>query len=214
MDLTGLQQDEAIHHLLAEADSLMISDGVQPEYKGKPGNYWEELTLQYDYNKSKYWRKLAFEYIKNNPVKFMKFYLLGIGHSLFNLGTGIYSLYFNLTAQRKAFNLKSEKNLLIAVKKFLTEKNFTEIVLGLFIFLYLAIIYTGFVIGIINSSSINNNSIKYFILIIILYFLIVAGAGGLARFKLPAIPFYIIVSAIGFEHLKKYCEQKINIFRK
>lgn len=194
---TNLSQNEAIFRLLSEADSLMGKDNIQPMFNRKPSNYWEELTLQYDFNKAYYWRKLALYYISKYPLEFMKFYLLGILHSFGNLATATYSNYFNLDDETTNFNLKAEKNLPNLFSNFLKNKNSIEIILALVIFFYLLSIYVGLLIGFIRFKNLNLPHIKLFFYSFFIYFILIAGAGGLARFKLPSIPFYLIISSIG-----------------
>ncbi len=193
-------QEETIFQLLAEADSLMRSDSVLPMFNINPKDYWEELTLQYDFNKAEYWRKLAITYIKSYPFDFTKFYLLGIIHSFLNLGSGVYSEYFNLNKSELRFNIKEQDNLIKLIVQFFQNKSLSEIIIGFSIFLYLTFVYVGLIIGIFNNKEITDWKIRYFIILLFIYFILIAGAGGLARFKLPSLPFYLIISSIGINN--------------
>lgn len=201
MNFTNKTQDETIFLLLSEADSLMKSDGVKAMLNKEPSNYWEELTLQYDYNRSKYWKKLAFVYLKNYPFEFTKFYLLGVLHSIVNLGTSNYAVYFNLTQNREGINLKFEKNLISLITKFFKKKTLAELIIGFYIAVYLFTVYLGVIIGFSQKNLFQVKGIKYLIILITIYFILISGAGGLARFRLPAIPFYLIFSAVGINYL-------------
>lgn len=214
MSQTNLSQNEAIFRLLSEADSLMGKDNIQPMFNRKPLNYWEELTLQYDFNKAFYWKKLAFIYISNYPFQFIRFYLIGILHSFGNLGTAIYSEYFNLKEKTYKFNLKVETSFIEMFNNFFKNKNSTEIFLALIIFLYLFIVYTGLIIGIVHFKKLDLTQIKLFLFSFFIYFILIAGSGGLARFKLPSIPFYLIISSVGLFSIYSFITKKINkIFR-
>lgn len=204
-----IKQNEAINKLLAEADSLMEVDGVRPMFNKKPSNYWEELTLQYDFNKSHYWKQLAIYYISNHTKEFIKFYLLGVFHSLVNLGTGTYSTYFALEKKINNFNIKEQKDIQSLLKKFIENKSMKEIILAILIGSYLLFVYAGLIIGIYNFKMIKSNYISLFLIILAFYFILIAGAGGLARFKLPSIPFYIIFSSIGLEIILKFLEERL-----
>lgn len=200
MNLSHQNQDETIYQLLAEADSLMKTDGEMPIFKEKPKNYWEELTLQYDFNKAKYWRKLAFIYIEKYPFEFIKFYSLGIMHTFINLATSAYSIYFNFTPVRQNFNIKSESNFIQLIKNYLSAKNIYELLAGFLILIYLIIVYSGLLYGLIKSELNENRLVKILVFSVIIYFIIISGAGGLARFKLPSIPFYLVFSAAGVNY--------------
>lgn len=201
MQITNLPQDAAIYKLLSEADSLMKADGVSPVFNKNPVNYWDSLTLQYDFNKTVYWMKLALGYINLYPLKFIKFYSLGIVHSFTNVGTSAFSAYFNLSSGSGSLNIKSESDIFALIKRYFTEKNVYEIIIGLIISLFLAIVYTGCFIGIIKIKLIEDRLTAYFLLAAIIYFVLISGAGGLVRFKLPAIPFYLALTALGINHL-------------
>lgn len=202
----NLPQHIIEHQLRAEADSLMLKEGKLPMFNKKPSDYWEELTLQVDYNKTEFWKRIALNYIKNDPLSFFQYYFIGITHSLFNLGSKEFAYYLNFTEKPSTINIKTEQNFFRLIKKFFIEKSLIEILLGIFIALYFLVIYSSGIIGIIKIKSFKNKKVLILLLIISFYFLIVAGAGGLARFKLPAIPFYIVFVGIGisylFEHWK------------
>uniref|UniRef100_A0A7V2ZIA5 Glycosyltransferase family 39 protein n=1 Tax=Ignavibacterium album TaxID=591197 RepID=A0A7V2ZIA5_9BACT len=183
--------------LRMEADSLMHAEGVNPVWNKEPNDYWEGLNLQQDFNKTKYWKKVALKYIKNEPVTFAKYYILGILHTLFNLGTSEFAENLNLVKEAKSVNLKSEPNLINLIKKFFTEKSLAEILLGFFIALYLFVVYSSLLIGLIKIVKSENRFLYLVPVLFALYFILIAGAGGLARFKMPAVPFYIGISAYG-----------------
>lgn len=202
MNKLKIQQDDAIFQLLAEADSLMIIDGKKPMFDKKPSNYWEELTLQYDFNKAYYWKKLAIYYISNHTTDFIKFYILGVFHSFANLGTGTYSVYFNLVKKENNFNIKEEENILKLLNKFIKNKSTSEIIIAFIIGVYLFFVYLSLVVGLFNLKMINPSYIRFFIILLSIYFILISGAGGLARFKLPSIPFYLLVTSVGFNSIK------------
>lgn len=183
--------------LRAEADSLMYSENVVPLFNKEPTDYWEGLAARLDYKKTEYWKRVAFNYIKKEPLTFAKYYLLGIVHTFFNLGTKEFAYYLNFTEHPSSLNLKEEPSFLKIISKFFTEKPLVEIILGFLILLYLIISYLFGIKGIYEIKFSDHKNFLFLCLIISAYFISVAGAGGLARFKLPAIPFYIIFISIG-----------------
>lgn len=211
-----LPQHIVEYQLRAEADSLMISEGKQTIFTGKPNDYWEELTLQLDYNKTEYWKRVAIKYIKEDPIIFIKYYTIGIFHSLFNLGSKEFAYYLNITNKPSGINIKSEQNIFRLFIRFFSEKTLPEILIGISISLYLFIIYLGGLLGLIQINYQQNKHILVLLIVIAIYFLLIAGAGGLARFKLPAIPFYIAIVSIGlnylFDLLKKNFLKRIFLF--
>ncbi len=183
--------------LRAEADSMMVADGVSARWNYNPRDYWDGLNIQQDYNKTKYWKIVALKYIKQEPLLFAKFYLLGIFHTLFNLGTIEFAQSLNLVEQTKSVNLKSEPNLINLIKKFIAEKSAAELIVGFFVSVYILVVYISFFIGLLKIFRSENRFIYLVPVLFALYFIFIAGAGGLARFKMPAVPFYTGISALG-----------------
>ncbi|BDQ02775.1 hypothetical protein [Ignavibacterium sp.] len=192
-----------------EADSLMLSEGVKPHWNKTPQDYWESLHLQQDYNKTRYWKKVALKYIMNDPVNFVKYYGLGIAHTLFNLATSDFSVNLGIS-KGEYINLKAEPNLLNALKKFISGKSTGELLIGSFVILYLLFVYISFIIGFVKLAKSEKKSFLFIAVLFAFYFLLIAGAGGLARFKMPAVPFYIGISAYGFNVIMNYLMRKIN----
>lgn len=189
--------------LRAEADSLMRTDNVVPLFNKEPADYWEGLSAQLDYRKTEYWKRVALKYIKQEPLDFAKYYLLGIIHTFFNLGTKEFAYYLNFTTQTSSLNLKEETGFIRIITKFFTEKPAIEIILGILIFIYLLISYLAALKGIFEIRLYNNKNFLFFCLIVAAYFILIAGAGGLARFKLPALPFYVVFISLGINSFLK-----------
>ena len=191
--------------LLNEADSLMLEEGTYNDLtKQKYIESDSGMIIKDAQIKASYWRKLAFTYIKNDPVLFVKHYSLGILHTFFNLGTSIYSTYLGVPTKNNAkIDLKKEKSLSNLIMKFFNEKQPFEIVMGIFIFLYLLITYFTLVNGLFQFNGSDKKIFLFLCFSLFMYFILIAGSGGLARFRLPAIPFYLIFSAVGLDHLIK-----------
>ncbi len=183
--------------LRMEADSLMYSEGITPHWNQKPKNYWDSLNLKFDYNKTKFWQKVAIKYIKENPYDFIRFYFLGIIHTLFNLNTTSIAENLNLIKTGNKLNLKTNLNLFELIKNFLIQKSLAEIFIGISVLIYTLIVYLGFILGFLKSFKASNRFLIFSCILFAIYFILIAGAGGLARFKMPAVPFYIGISAYG-----------------
>ncbi len=205
-----LPQHIVEYQLRAEADSLMMKEGKQPVFKGIPADYWEGITLQVDYNKTEYWKRVALKYIKEDLLSFVKYYTIGIIHSLFNLGSKEFAYFLNFTEKPSSINIKSEQNILRLFIRFFSEKSLPEILIGISISIYLFVIYLGGLFGLIQTKYQQNKNILVLLIVIAIYFLLIAGAGGLARFKLPAIPFYIASVSIGLNYLFDLLQKKFS----
>lgn len=194
-----------------EADSLMLADGIKPFWNEKPKDYWEGLYLQQDINKTEYWKRTAIKYIKQDPILFLKHYFLGIIHLLINVASTEFSESLNITPEGKSLNLKTETNLINLIKRFFNEKAPPEIIFGILVGIYLFLIYFSLIVGLIKLKDFNNKYILYAYFLFSFYFILIAGAGGLARFRLPAVPFYIGISGVGLFEIISYSLRKFNI---
>lgn len=194
-----------------EADSLMLADGIKPFWNEKPKDYWEELNLQQDINKTEYWKRTAIKYINQDPVSFTKHYFIGILHSFLNVASAGFAESLNLTSKGRSINLKSETDFINLIKRFFIEKSLPEIIFGILIGIYLFLIYFSLIMGLIKLKDYNNKNILYAYFLFSIYFILIAGAGGLARFRLPAVPFYIGISGLGLFEIIKYSLRKFNI---
>ncbi|RPJ69515.1 MAG: hypothetical protein EHM20_16345, partial [Alphaproteobacteria bacterium] len=172
--------------LLAEADKMIEADGLNPQ----------ELN---GFQKSIYWQSLAKRYIADDPMGFVRSYLLGMTHIFFSLDTKNFLDVFGIPSD--PFEIKAYPNLIDLVKAFIKIKGITGILIGSIILLYLCTSYVGLSVGLIVSWKLYSKPVLFLILALALYFVVLTGPGGLARFKMPSIPFYRAFSGIGFSYL-------------
>ena len=172
--------------LLAEADSLIQADGLDPQ----------ELN---GFQKSVYWQSLAKTYITNDPTGFVKSYFLGVTHMFFNLDTKNFLEIFGLPVV--PFEMKGYSNLVELIKAFIKIKGVAGLLIGSMILLYLFISYISATVGLIVGWRLYNKPVLLLTLALALYFVVLTGPAGLARFKMPSIPFYLAFAGIGFSHL-------------
>lgn len=172
--------------LLAEADKMIEADGLNPQ----------ELN---GFQKSRYWQSLAKRYIANDPTGFVKSYVLGVIHIFFSLDTKNFLDIFGIPAA--PFEIKGYSNIIELVKAFIKIKGMGGILIGSIIFLYLCVSYIGASVALIVSWKLYSKPTLFLILALALYFVVLTGPGGLARFKMPSIPFYLAFSGIGFTYL-------------
>jgi len=173
--------------LLAEADKMMQADGLRPQ----------DLD---GFQKAQYWQELAVGYIKNDPGAFVRSYLLGVFHTLFSLDTKAYSRILGLPADD--FDIKGYTSILDATKAFLGKKGIVGLLIGGTIASYLLVTYLGAMIGLLASwKRYADRPSLVLILLFALYFVLITGVAGLARFKLPAIPFYLAFAGMGLSYL-------------
>jgi 4-amino-4-deoxy-L-arabinose transferase-like glycosyltransferase len=175
--------------LLAEADDLIIADGLRPQ----------DLN---GFQKADYWQRLALRYIRRNPVGFSESYAIGVFHTLFSVGVGGYADtlrlpvgYMDMTLYPSAFAL---------LKEFIATKGVLGLVMGAVVGVYLLVTYVATVVGVVVSSRrYHDRAFLMMLLMLAAYFVLVTGGVGVARYKLPAEPFYLAFAGIGCAHLSE-----------
>jgi 4-amino-4-deoxy-L-arabinose transferase-like glycosyltransferase len=174
--------------LMNEADSLMLKDGYNP-YKMD------------EFQKSPYWKKVALKHIAENPILFLKHYAIGTIHYFVNLGTRGYSDMLNLEVKTKDFDIKGKPNPLETIKLWFAKKSLTEILIGIFISLFLLVSYSGLLAGLIMGWKKYNKAYLVLCLLMVFYFVLTTGPQGLERYRLPSIPFYLTFTSLGIIYI-------------
>jgi len=170
--------------LLAEADALIVADGLRPE----------QLNLMH---KADYWRRLAFRYILRDPVHFAMAHAKGTIFVFANLGTSDLVRFLHLPPH----SMGEATSFSDMARRFFVEKSAAEIFAAALVAPLLLITYVGLVVGLIVGWRRYDRRFLAFCLVITLYFVAVPGALGVVRFKLPAMPFFLGFVGIGIAHL-------------
>jgi hypothetical protein len=173
--------------LLSEAEEMMIADGFQPQ----------KLN---DFQKADYYKRLAIRYIRNDPFHFLQAYVLGIFHTFTNICTSDFARIFGKSMHK--VNIKAFSNIFDLVKEFIKKKGITGLLIASLIIPFLVVTYFGLIVGMIVSWKSYNRDALLFCLLVMIYFVAITGAAGIARFKLPSIPFYLAFSGIGISYFR------------
>lgn len=184
--------------LLGEADEAMRRDGVDP-ISADP------------FTKVRYWQRLALKYAREEPVLLAKHYARGVVYMFVNMATGYYA---NMIHHRPGIQVGSLGNDVAApsaigrMMSWAGRKSPTEILLGLLIGIYMLVCYACTAVGLYVSWRARSS--RYLLLCFAFgaYFVLVTGTAGQARFKLPAIPFYIAFAGAGAAWMLKQCDHK------
>ncbi|MFI5250968.1 MAG: ArnT family glycosyltransferase [Bacteroidota bacterium] len=196
MNKRKLPADTVKAQLLKEADSLMIVNRLNP--------YTEN-----DYQKSIYWQQVAYHYISENKSTFIKYYCLGMVQTFTNLASATAAEMLQLSSPDEHLDIKAHPNVFEMILLGLKQKSGGEIFIGVVIALYLLFTYLCLFTGLYVLKFNDNRLLFLFYLSIIFYFVILTGAGGLARFSLPAIPFYLVFCGVGLSHwITKFRQRK------
>ena len=172
-----------MRELIQEADDLVVADGRRPQ----------DLDA---YERSTYWRRVALRYIRREPVRFAARCVRGMADTFLNLNTSTFALV--LGRPLNAIELKSG-GMLPRIVEFYRRKGRFELVLGAAIALWMLGCYGVASIGLIQAWRGPSRAAVLMLVTLIVYFAAVAGAGGIARYKLPAIPCYLPFTAAGVQ---------------
>ena len=185
MERRNLTIDELGTELFREADDMMRRDGLDPK------------TLN-PFQQARYWRKLGIQYIVNDPAAFVKYSFVGLMHAYTNLSTRAFADMLHLQRGATEFDMKLYPNVIDLVKEFLRQKSTAEIVLGGFIALSLVVSYVLLAVGLAMAwKTTQDKSFFIFCIAMVLYFTLIGGPYGIARYRMPAIPFYLGFVGIG-----------------
>jgi hypothetical protein len=169
--------------LLAETDEMMRQEGRTPEPR-------------MDFAKHGYWRRLALRYITDDPWAFGVSFAEGVLRTFINLESSSYARLIGLPSSAP-FDLQEHHGALGLVQAFVRSRDPAGLVLGVTIGSTLLAAYVALIVGLRAAWSRYPRSGLLFLAGVAIYFLILTGPAGLARFRLPAIPFYSPFAGIG-----------------
>jgi len=173
--------------LVREADSIMVHDGFIPS----------QLD---EFQRTEYWKDLAINYIRRNPLGFFKHFMIGIAHSFVNIGSRDYAVILRLPHGEEVVDVvgKDDQLQLLYLRVQLAKhKSAYEMAIALAFAAWLLVQYGCLIIGICVSWKSTNNIFLAFCLMMATYFILLAGPSGYPRFRLPAIPFYLVFVGVG-----------------
>jgi 4-amino-4-deoxy-L-arabinose transferase-like glycosyltransferase len=190
MEMERLKIDRASAEKLldAEVEREIASDGLDPQKVNQ-------------FQLADYHQRLAVRAIVENPLTFAKTYTKGIIFNFFNLNTEGFARHLHMrTAGVDKRWYSSIKDML---SDFISRKPSEAILIGGLVLFFLAITYSLSVVGFVTSWSRYDHKVLLFLLLMSSYFILLTGAAGVARYKLPSLPFYLCFAGIGFEYVHR-----------
>jgi 4-amino-4-deoxy-L-arabinose transferase-like glycosyltransferase len=147
-------------------------------------------------------QEIAVEYITSHPVTYASRLMTGILHTFTNLGTAgiVKTLGFEPTTlpPEAMFSSDSEWQL---VSRFFETKTPLEIVVGMLVLSMLLVHYSAFALGATTLLASRRFAILILFCMAIAYFAATGGPIGLARFRLPMTPLYLLVGSVFIDHV-------------
>ncbi|MFN8284883.1 MAG: glycosyltransferase family 39 protein [Chitinophagales bacterium] len=149
------------------------------------------------FDKEKYDGALANKIIKANFADYLKTHLIGTVKIHLSLGTQSLTEVLHVPSKKFSEEEKYTNGIFTLMKKFFAQKTIAEILLGLFVAVFLAIIYFFAIIGIWQMIKTRHVLLMLFLLGSAGYFALISGIISYARYRLPSIPFYILLASLG-----------------
>jgi 4-amino-4-deoxy-L-arabinose transferase-like glycosyltransferase len=147
-------------------------------------------------------QEIAAEYITSHPLTYASRLMTGIIHTFTNLGTAgiVKTLGFTPTYLPPEVMFSSESELAL-VARFFATKTPLEIAVGMLVLGMLMIHYSAFALGAMRLLVARRFAILILFSMAIAYFAVTGGPIGLARFRLPMTPLYLLVGSVFIDHL-------------
>ncbi len=171
---------ETATRLLLEADSLAAAEG-------------EDLRRMNEFDKAEYWSQTARDYFGKYPLPIALSYMKGVLFTFANLGTADIARVLG----RPSTALTDAHGVDEKLSGFISRKSALEICAGILAALMLLVTYAAIARGIWGVRNLGGNAFPWLCAICIIYFAFIAGGGGVARFRLPMVPFYAVFAGMG-----------------
>lgn len=180
----GITWRQAQQQLRTEVDSLIIEDGGDPQV----------MSL---FELAPYWRKLSIAYIRTDPVGYGFLYARSVVLSFANLATGSFGRVLRIQNESPRLQVKEYDNPVKLAQDWFQRKSPGEMLIGLWIAIWHLVSYACLALGLVRAWSLRNNPFVVFTLLTALYLIAISAVGGLARYRLPALPFYLPFIGLG-----------------
>jgi len=147
-------------------------------------------------------QKIAVAYVKTHPVIYAHRWLSGMLHIYANLDTADIVLKLGWKPTRLSMDtMFADEGETKLMTNFFKQKSASEIGAGLVVLPFLLASYTAALLGAITMVRSGRIALVLLFLVSILYFTATGGPIGLARFRLPITPFYLLMAAVFIDQL-------------
>ena len=158
-----------------------------------------DAANRYSFKNSQIYSNIAKQYIKDNFVLYCKRHIMGIVNMFANLDTQGITSIFHLQSKPTNIDIAGGPGIFTIIIDFFHGKTKAEIFIAFILGFYLLINYLFSLFGIFHLIRKKEKLVFLFILII-LYFSAITGVVGVARYKIPFMPFINILCAVTLFH--------------
>ncbi len=156
---------------------------------------WTPASNPFD--KERYDGELAGKILKAHFPDYLKTHLIGTVKIHLSVGTQSLTDVLHIPAKKWTEEEKYTNGVTALVKKFFATKTIYEILLGSFVAIFLTIVYIFAAIGVWRMVKEKQVLMMLFLLGSAGYFALISGIISYARYRLPSIPFYILLACVG-----------------
>jgi hypothetical protein len=158
--------------------------------------------------RSDVYRQLATEYLNEHRLLFLRRYAVGMGTLFLNLASTDTADLLGLKRIQFQYNIYEFNKFSNMIVWYFRNKTGPEMLIGMPIALFLLCIYLFCLTGMFGAVQRKEYLPLLFSLGIMAYFVAVTGLFGMARYRLPLIPFYLPYAAMGSLKLKEYLDRR------
>lgn len=161
------------------------------------GATWKDDERINPFENARVFRAVAIEHMRANWSHCIRRHVRGMLNTFVSLSTIEISRALGLEAAKMPLDLFAARGVSESAAAFLKTKSRHEIAIGLCVGAFLLITYLAAVVGTVSMLRAGQTTHWIAAALVVLYFSILTGVIGLARYRLPMVPFYIVVSAAG-----------------
>lgn len=155
------------------------------------------------FDKEKYDGELANKIIKAHFADYLKTHLTGTVKIHLSVGTQSLTDVLHIPSKKWTEEEKYTNGVVHLVKKFFSTKTIYEILLGIFVAIFLAVVYLFAGAGVYKMIREKQILLMLFLLGSAGYFALISGIISYARYRLPSMPFYILMASFGIVWLRE-----------
>jgi len=166
------------------------------------GNSLDGITNPFERSKIK--KKIAVSYILRHPLQYAKYSLKGIVQMFLGTGRSGISDLFGIEIEPRPFGYEP-----LADTAYRVIRSWDNELPTIILFIKQIIEYLFLIIGLVIMCMKDKKLFLLLLVMTIFYFVALTGPVGYSRYRIPIIPFYLIISAVGIFETFKFAKNKI-----
>ncbi|RJQ27183.1 hypothetical protein C4565_05640 [Candidatus Parcubacteria bacterium] len=164
------------------------------------------IDTEPSFNNNRVFNEIAVNYLSENWIKYILLHIRGMLIVFLDVGVIGIADYLDMPVQHFYVEFISKcKSIPEMIEVFFKSKPISELFISIPMVVYLLIIYSSFFIGSYFLIKKDKHKSLLLVSLVILYFVALPGVIGQARYRVPIVPFYTLVSSYGIvEIIRRY----------